>query len=98
MVDSFPFTSEVYSRNKAILQAKFGERRVVANAHINCIVSLPIVFGSHPNKVHDFHEKLRSSVQALETMRKLNEIKGYVRNTLDKLPGIRIDLVRLDDT
>ena len=31
-------------------------------------------------------------------MRKLNEIKGYVRNTLDKLPGIRADLVRLDDS
>ena len=39
-----------------------------------------------------------SSVQALETMRKLNEIKSYVRNTLDKLPGIRADLVRLDDS
>ena len=37
------------------------------------------------------------SVQALETMRKLNEIKHYVRNTSDKLPGIRADLVRLDD-
>ena len=39
-----------------------------------------------------------SSVQALETMKKLNETKGYVRNTLDKLPGIRADLVRLDDS
>ena len=39
-----------------------------------------------------------SSVQALKTMRKLNEIKGYVRNTLGKLPGIRADLVRLDDS
>ena len=38
-----------------------------------------------------------SRVQPLETMRKLNEIKGYVRNTLDKLAGIRADLVRLDD-
>ena len=37
------------------------------------------------------------SVQALETMRKLNEIKHYVRNTSDKLPGIRADLARLDD-
>ena len=31
-------------------------------------------------------------------MRKLNEIKGYVRNTLDKLTGIRADLVTLDDS
>ena len=39
-----------------------------------------------------------SSVQALETMRKPDEIKGYVRNTLDKLPGIRVELVRLGDS
>ena len=31
-------------------------------------------------------------------MRKLNEIKGYVRNTLDKLAGIKADLLRLDDS
>ena len=37
-------------------------------------------------------------VEALETIRKLNEIKSYVRNTLEKLPGIRADLVRLDDS
>ena len=48
--------------------------------------------------VHDFSEKLMRSVQALETMRKLNEMKGHVRNTLHKLPGIRADLVRLDDS
>ena len=95
-VDSFPFTSEGYSRAKAILQAKFSKPTIVANAHITCIISLPVVFGSHPNKIHDFYEKLMSSVQVLETMRKLNEIKGYVGNTLDKLPGIRAHLVRLD--
>ena len=37
------------------------------------------------------------SVQALVTMNKLKKINGYVRLTLDKLPGIRADLVRLDD-
>ena len=30
-------------------------------------------------------------------MKKLKDIKGYVRLTLDKLSGIRADLVRLDD-
>ena len=30
-------------------------------------------------------------------MGEINEINGYVRVTLDKLPGIRADLVRLDD-
>ena len=98
LLDSLPFTSDGYSRAKAILRAKFGKPTVVANAHINCIISLPMLFGSHPNNVHDLYEKLMSSVQAPKTMRKLNEIKSYVRNTLDKLPGIRADLVRLDDS
>ena len=56
------FTSEGYSRAKTILQVKFGKPTVVVNADINCIISLPIVFGSQPNKVHDFYEKLMSSV------------------------------------
>ena len=36
-------------------------------------------------------------MQALETMKKLKNIKCSVRLTLDKLPGIRADLVRLND-
>ena len=37
------------------------------------------------------------SVQALETMNKIKEISGSGRLTLEKLSGIRADLVRLDD-
>ena len=37
------------------------------------------------------------SVPALQTMNKLTTINGYMRLTLDKLPGTRADLVRLDD-
>ena len=85
LVNSLPFTSEGYSRAKAVLQAKFGKPTVVVNAHIKCIISLPIVYGSYPNKPHDFYEILMSSVQALEAMRKRNEIKGYVRNTSDEV-------------
>ena len=68
------------------------------NARINCIISLPVVSGSHPKKSHDFHEKLMSGLKVLETMSKLNETKDYVRNTLDKLQGIRADLVRSGDS
>ena len=39
-----------------------------------------------------------SSVEALKVMRKLYKIKGYVINTLGKLPGIKADLVRLVDS
>ena len=37
-----------------------------------------------------------TSVQSLDTMGKLKEINGYVRRTIDKLPGIRANLVRID--
>ena len=96
-VDSLPFTSEGYCRTRAITQAKFGKKTVAANTHINCIILLLTSLGSHPN-LYDFYEKLMSSVQALGTFRKPNEIKGCVRNALAELPGIRADLVRLDDS
>ena len=58
---------------------------------------LPHINNSNPCKIHEFREKLLSSVQILETMGKLKEINCYVRLTLDKLQGIRADLVRTDD-
>ena len=54
---------------------------------------LPVIQNSDPNRIQDFYEKLVISVQALDTMNKLKEINGYARLTLDKLPGIRADLV-----
>ena len=37
------------------------------------------------------------SVPALDTMSKLKNFNGYVRLTLEKLPGVRTDLVKLDE-
>ena len=41
--------------------------------------------------------QLLFNVQSLETLGKLREVNGYVRMCLDKLEGIRGDLVRTDD-
>ena len=49
------------------------------------------------NRVYEIFEKSVISVQALNTMSKLRNIKGYVLLTLKKLPGIRADLVELDE-
>ena len=49
LVNSLPFESEGYSPAKAILQAKLGKPTIAANAHINCIISLPIILGSRLN-------------------------------------------------
>ena len=48
-------------------------------------------------KIHEFPEKLLGSVQDLETVGKLIEINRYVRLTLDKLQGIKADLVRMNN-
>ena len=97
LIDSLPFKFEGYSIAKSILLGKFGKLTEIAAAHIQCITSLPVIQNSHPNRVHDFYEKLMISVQTLDTMNKLKEINEYVRLTLDKLPSIRADLVRIDE-
>ena len=54
LIDGLLFTSEGYSR---ILVSTYGKPTVVENAHIKCITSLPIITGTHPNRVHEFYEK-----------------------------------------
>ena len=76
LIDNLPFTPEGYSRAKSILVSTYGKPTVVANAHIKCITSLPIIKGTRPNRVHEFYEKLIVSPQALDTMNKLRDIMG----------------------
>ena len=95
LIYGLPFATEGYTRAKNILVRKYGKHSEVA--HVQNIMSLPHINNSNPYKIHEFSEKLLSSVQALEIMRKLKEINVYVRLTLDKLQGIRVDLVRTDD-
>ena len=59
-------------------------------------MKLPTINNSNPQKIMEFYRKLQMHVQALETLKRLGEINGYVRMTLDRLPAIRSDLVRLD--
>ena len=70
----------------------------LTNTHVHEIMGLPVVKGTNPKIIHEFYSKLVIHVQALETMRKLNTINWYVRTVLDRLPGIRSDIVRNDDS
>ncbi len=97
-VDGLPFTTEGYERAKNILKSKYGKDSKVINAYVQNIIGLPTVTGSQPNKIHEFYETLVTSVQSLETLGKLTQVSGYVRMTLDKLEGIRSNLVRTDDS
>ena len=64
---------------------------------VKCITSLVVASGAHPYCIHHFLKKLYVSVQALDTIKKLKEINGYVKIALDKLLVTRSDLVKLDD-
>ena len=95
-VEALPFNTEGYNRAKAILQEKYGKGSEIIKCYVKEILDLPNITGTNPRKVAEFHDKLSHSVQALETMKKLHEINGNVSMTLDKLAGIRGDLVRTD--
>ena len=97
LIDCLRFTPEGYARAKSILLPNFGKPSEVTTTLIQSITFLPVIFNSNPNKMQGFYEKLIVSLQALDIMHNLRDIKGYVRLILDKLPGIRADLVRLDD-
>ena len=47
-------------------------------------MNLPFIGNADRYKIHRFYEKLQTNVNALDTIGKLREIKGYVRFTLDK--------------
>ena len=58
-------------------------------------MGLPVITGTNPTTIY---KKLvtGANVQTLVSMGKEKDIKGYLRLTLDKLLGIRADLVRLE--
>ena len=88
LIDGLPFTPEGYTRAKSILTSRYSKPSEVAAAHIHCITSLSVVPNCNPNSIQKFYEKLTISVQALETVKKLKDVKSYARLTLDKLPVI----------
>ena len=78
-IEGLPFSSEGYERAKIILSTKFGQTAEVVNAFVQKIMNLPTVHGINPNKIYEFFENLVPSVQSLETMGRLADIKGYTR-------------------
>ena len=95
-IDGLPFSTEGYARAKIILQNKYGRVSEIVNAHVQKIMNLQIIHGVNTQRILEFYEILVRNVQALETMGKLESVNGYVRMLLDRLPGIRSELVRDD--
>lgn len=93
-IDGLPFTEEGYAKAKDILEAEYGQSTEIVNAYVQGIMNLPVITGTNPKKIQDFYKQLRYNVQSLDTLGKLSDVKGNVRATLDKLKGIKADLVR----
>lgn len=87
------FSSEGYERTKS----EYGKESEIINTYISNIMGLPVITGSNPKKVDDFYNKLLFSVQSLETLGRLRDVTGNVRAVLEKLKGIKADLVRGQD-
>ena len=61
------------------------------------MMSVMAIRGTNPTKILEYYDTLSPNLQALEIMGKIMKVNGYVTMTLDKLEGIRRDLVRSDD-
>lgn len=79
---------------KNILQSEYGKVSEIVHAYVNNIMGLPTVTGTNPKKIDEFYKTLQYNVQSLETLGKLKDVAGNVRAVLDKLKGIKADLVR----
>ena len=95
-ITGLDYTEDGYKAAKEILERKYGDAATVTNAYVSEILDLPCVTGAHPRKIAEFYTTLSRSVKALATMGKLAAVEGLVARTLEKLPGIKGDLVRND--
>ena len=93
LIDGLPFNSEGYERAKNILKSNYGKTTEIIRAYIDNLDALPVITGSQPNKIHKFCQTLNYNVQSLETLGKLSDCLSMVRRILDKLPGIKAELV-----
>eukprot|EP00795_Rhopilema_esculentum_P008405 gene8405-biopygen9466 len=79
------------------LKKEYGQRNAVINTHIDEIVNLPTIKGVNYEKIQEFYDKLTKNYDALLTLDEENMLRGFVMTTLNKLPNVKSDLVRLDD-
>ena len=79
------------------LKQEYGQTKLVINAHLDEIINLAPVKGSRYEKLQDFYDKLSKNFDALQTLGQGNMLQGFVMTTLNKLPQVKPDLVRVDE-
>lgn len=81
-------------KEQKTIKEEYGKISEIINTHVNNILELPTVTNADPKQVNDFYKTLLFNVQSLETLGKIERINGMTRSVLDKLKGIKADLVR----
>ena len=97
VIENLPSDEARYNRAKKLLENKYGDTNEIVAAYTEQIVQLPTMHGVDVNKIHVFYGKLASCVHVLETMKLIGDIKGNLRMTLNKLPGICENLTAKDE-
>ena len=67
------------------------------NALMEEIINLFPVKGSNYFKVPEFYEKLSRNYDALQILEEGQKLQGFVMTTLNKLPQVKPDLVRVEE-
>ena len=94
-IDGLLFNSEGYERAKSILKGEYGKTSEIVNAYVCNILELPAMPSPDPKRgLEAFYKTLLHNVQSLETLGKSERVNGMARSVLDKLKGIKADLVR----
>lgn len=84
-------------RRKGSINKKCIKNKLVVTAHVQEIVNLSSVKGTHFLRIQEFYENLSNNYDALVTMGEAGMLRGFVISTLNKLPHVKPDLVRTDD-
>ena len=79
------------------LKKEYGQTKVVVNAHMDEIINLFPVKGSKYFRVQEFYEKLSRNCDTLQTLEEGQKLQGFIMTTLNKLPHVKLDLVRVDE-
>ena len=92
LISGLSYSEEGYEETKEILKKKYGRPADIIKHYIKEITELSSP-GRDIKKMYEFADKLSVAVQSLKTLGKLAETRGLAQTTLEKLSGIRNDLI-----
>ena len=80
------------------MKGEYGKPSEIVNAYVQNILDFPVVKGTDPIEMNNFYKTLLFNVQSIETLVKVERVHGMTRSVLDKLSGIKSDLVKSQES